>query len=62
MFFAVQTALHYASKSGYQKLTRRLVGMGAVIDCPDATGKTPLHYAVINDPELAKLLVDCGRE
>ena len=57
---AFKSALHYSAKNGYERLLKRLVDMGAVIDSLDITGKTPLHYAVINSPELAKSLVDMG--
>jgi ankyrin repeat protein len=56
----VKTALHYTARNGYSELSKKLVDMGAVINSPDITGKTPLHYAVISDPRLAKMLVNMG--
>ena len=38
-----------------------LLDAGVVVDACDIEGKTPLHYAVVSNPQLAKLLVEGGK-
>ncbi len=40
-----QTLLHFAAMSGYEDLTRELIGWGADVDRRDANGWTALHFA-----------------
>ena len=62
MLLSLQTALHYASKDGYEKISKMLLDAGVVVDALDIEGKTPLHYAVVSNPQQAKLLVDNGKQ
>ena len=61
-YSCLQTALHYASKNGYEKLSKMLLDAGVVVNAIDIEGKTPLHYAVVSNPHLAKLLVEEGKK
>ena len=38
-----------------------LLDAGVVVNARDLEGKTPLHYAVVSNPQLAKLLVEEGQ-
>ena len=40
-----QTLLHFAAMSGYEDLTKELIGWGADVDRRDANGWTALHFA-----------------
>ena len=39
--------LHFAAEGGCAGAVERLVGIGAVVDAPDAAGLTPLHVAAL---------------
>jgi hypothetical protein len=56
------TALHLAVARGEEHACRALLQAGAMPDVKDATGRTPLHYAVgqILNMDMAKALVDKG--
>ncbi|KAE8329464.1 ankyrin repeat-containing domain protein [Aspergillus sergii] len=49
-----QTPLMLASQMGHIDCTRHLIESGADISIKDATGKTVVHYAVLNCPEIIK--------
>ncbi|KAE8336319.1 ankyrin repeat-containing domain protein [Aspergillus arachidicola] len=49
-----QTPLMLASQMGHIDCARHLIESGADISIKDATGKTVVHYAVLNCPEIIK--------
>ncbi|KAB8224048.1 ankyrin repeat-containing domain protein [Aspergillus novoparasiticus] len=49
-----QTPLMMASQMGHIDCARHLIEPGADISIKDATGKTVVHYAVLNCPEIIK--------
>jgi len=56
-----QTLLHIASMSGYEDLTRELIGWGADVDRRDANGWTALHFATaFGNVAIMKLLGGSG--
>ena len=54
--------LHLAAQvNSDPDVTRVLLDYGACVNCIDAAGRNPLHYAALNDnPEVAELLLDRG--
>ena len=56
-----QTLLHFAAMSGYEDLTRELIGWGADVDRRDANGWTALHFATaFGNVAITKLLGGSG--
>ena len=52
-----QTALHIAAKYRRTPVTRRLIEMNANVNAKDVLGKTPLHHALENSPEVEVVLL-----
>jgi hypothetical protein len=58
-----QTMLHLASCLGFANVCARLIEAGALLDCSDRNGFTPLHFAVLHNREhIVRLLLDEGAD
>jgi ankyrin repeat protein len=55
------TALHLATRHGYEAMAKQLLEKGSSVDCQDFSNETPLHYAAENgDRGLVALLLEYG--
>jgi cytohesin len=56
------TPLHWAARFGYEDLVRVLLQNGALPNCEDEKGKSPLHYAAVGggNPRAAAQLLSRG--
>lgn len=53
--------LHIATERRYEKALRQILGDGIVANAPDASGKTPLIYAIeAKNADFVKLMLDKG--
>jgi len=41
-----KTVLHYAAQRGFERVIKIVLDKGAYVNCRDAKGMTPLHYAI----------------
>jgi len=56
-----RTALSYSAEGGHRAVVDYLVSRGAAASSPDATGRLPLHYAIVAaQPDVARALVGVG--
>jgi hypothetical protein len=57
---ADQTWLHVAAYNGYAEAAGLLLLRGAQVDVQDATGRTPLHWAARESPDIVGMLLLAG--
>lgn len=57
-----QTPLQYAAEKGNLRVAKSLIAAGARVNEARGSGRTPLHFALMNHLDMARLLIEKGAD